>query len=121
MRVSQRELDTELEKKMFGVWLEALAVCRDEVSADELMRDLLTDTERIVIAKRMAIALLLSHGYGYTEVANILKVSPPTISKVKRWLDERGAGFRKVLSLMEEDEQLIGFWDRVERLTSDDE
>lgn len=55
-----------------------------------LLSDLLTETERVAIARRLAIALSLTNGKSYEEIRESLKVSSATIAKVQESLDSDG-------------------------------
>lgn len=53
------------------------------------MKDLLTEHEHNNIETRRAIAIALDAGWSYARIAKELRVSPATISRVKRMVDER--------------------------------
>ena len=58
-----------------------------------------------MIAKRIGIALMLLKKVAAREISKTLKVSPPTIYKVKTWLDFKGSGYKTLLeSILKEDE-----------------
>lgn len=116
MQISQRKIDQEIETLMFGLLLDTFALFNSTKKVDRFLGDILTDTERVVIAKRLAIALMIMKNYGYNQICSTLKVSPPTVAKVKTWLQYKGNGFRQVLKEMGEHEDLEGFWKRLELL-----
>ena len=57
------------------------------------MRDFLTPSENIVLAKRLAIALYLEKNKSYEEIRRSLKVSSATIASVQSMLEHRSEGF----------------------------
>lgn len=59
--------------------------------------DLLTPTERIMLAKRLAIAAFLIEGLPYHAISEMLKVSTSTIGRVNLWLKTAGDGYRLVI------------------------
>lgn len=46
------------------------------------LSDFLSPTEYMMLAKRLAIVLLLSRGYNYEEIGNLLKVSSETVGRI---------------------------------------
>lgn len=110
-QVSKRKINEDIQSKMFEMFLASFAKCETDEELMSYLSDILTETEAIVMAKRLAIALMLTKGYGYTQICELLKVSPPTISKVKTWLDLRGDGFRVVLEKVLKDKETEQFWE----------
>lgn len=49
---------------------------------DSFLSNLLGPEERIMVAKRLAIIVMLNEGYSLYKISNTLKVSPATASKV---------------------------------------
>lgn len=58
--------------------------------AQALISDLLSETEREGIAKRLAVALMLSNGRSYNEIKRELGVSSATIARIQESLDKPG-------------------------------
>ena len=50
---------------------------------EDLFDSLFTKTERLMLAKRLAIALLLERGRSYKDISRVLKVSSVTIGLVR--------------------------------------
>jgi len=57
-------------------------------NADSFVINLLTESERLTIGRRVLIANLILSGYTRMEINERLSVSPNTYAKIKRWLDE---------------------------------
>ena len=68
---------------------------KDEVRA--FFRDLLTSTERKMLAKRLQIAKLLYQSADYAFIKKELNVSNETIANISRWLDSFGEGYRIII------------------------
>lgn len=58
------------------------------MSADGVLREILGEEERIMIAKRLATIVLLLEGKSLYNIATTLKISPSTAEKIKRHLDD---------------------------------
>ena len=110
-QISQRKMDENIQAMMFQMFLGSFSKCKDQGEVANYLGDILTETEAIVLAKRLAIALMLTKGYNYNQICDLLKVTPPTISKVKTWLSMKGDGFRTVLSAVIEDPDTQEFWE----------
>jgi uncharacterized protein YerC len=79
----------------------ALFDSRQEVQ--EFLKDLLTHTEKKMLAKRLQIAKLLLDGENYDFIRENLKVTPGTIAQVSNILANAGTGYKKV-------------WDKLKRV-----
>lgn len=90
MQVSTRKVNPVLEKQVFSVFYQALADLRTPEEVEEVFTDLLTETERTAIAKRLAIATFLEKGRSYENIRETLKVSSATIASVAELLASPG-------------------------------
>ena len=68
-----------------------------EDELDKLLKNLLTGTERIMLAKRINIAMLLEGGSSYEEISRKLKVSHATISFVRQVLLGEGRHYKELI------------------------
>lgn len=64
----------------------------DEVSL--LISDLLTEREARSLARRLRIAVMLSFGYTYSDIKELMGVSSHTVSRVNVWLQLEGQGYK---------------------------
>ncbi|KKU80920.1 hypothetical protein A2875_03705 [Candidatus Gottesmanbacteria bacterium RIFCSPHIGHO2_01_FULL_46_14] len=104
-QVSRIRLPKAVEDQMHGALRKALADLRTEEEVGEFLEDLLTPTEKIMLGKRLAIAILLDKGYDQRTIHSIMKVSVTTVSSVNYWLKQRGKGYRRVIDKMKSQEQ----------------
>ena len=81
-QISKRHLSIQVQDKIIGTLLEAVSQVKGKEDTQLFLNDLLTPTERVVLAKRLAIAVLLLNGWGYESIQNFLKVSSDTVGKV---------------------------------------
>lgn len=65
------------------------------------LRDLLSESERIMLGRRLIIARRILNGAGYEEIQAELKVGKTTIAKVHRWLTDQMPGYEQALKGME--------------------
>lgn len=96
-QVSKKFLDKKVMNRIFEIFVGSLVSINNKNKAEKFISDLLTDTEKIMLAKRLSIAFLLMKNYSYSRISGMLKVSTPTIWQVKRWMNERGEGYKTIL------------------------
>ena len=67
------------------------------------LRDLLTESERIMLGRRILIARLLLTGATYDEVSSRMGTGHGTIRSVDRWLNDQLPGYEEAISAMEDE------------------
>lgn len=117
-QVSKYPVSKEVQERMFEIFWETIAGLENAQKASEFFHDLLTPTEKIMLAKRLAIALLLIKGYDYRSIVNTLKVSPTTIGNVRLWLQTAGSGYRKAVEKIIKSEKQEEFFEKIEEVIS---
>lgn len=90
MQVSKQRLNKTIEKQIYSLLHQLVADIKTTEEANILLTDLLSDTERQVIAKRLAIALFLDKGRSYENIKSTLKVSSATIASVQEQMGNPG-------------------------------
>jgi uncharacterized protein YerC len=91
-QVSRWPLKKEVWEKIFDLFLHSLVKLNRKNELSLFIHDLLSPTERVMLAKRLAIALLLSKGHSYPVIRGKLHVTSSTIAKVNRQLQEGKGG-----------------------------
>lgn len=85
-------------------WLIGHLNQKDDVN--KFLSDFLTETEKLMLAKRLAIALMLEKGFSYDVIKDTLKVSTSTITVISNWLHKGGDGYRIAIRKLAEKEQM---------------
>ena len=96
-QVSKRLVERKIGERMFEVFFKSLADLHKSEEIEAYLLDLLSPVERTMIAKRLAIAILLTKGYSYAAIGDIVKVSVTTIASISVWLQHSGKGFEMVI------------------------
>lgn len=115
-RVSKRKIDPEIEERIFEIFRDYIAILRDPKDINEFFISLLSFTEQVMIAKRLAIAVLLSRGYNYEEIDQTLKVSKSTVGSIHKQILIGAPGYKKAIELISKKEKLEGFWNNLEEI-----
>ncbi len=95
------------------VW--TMGALRSPSETKAFFYDFFTKTERIVLAKRLAIALLLYKKYEWRDIQYLLHVSTSTISRVANWLDREGSGVKPILDKLIREERIANFLHKADR------
>jgi|SRR3989338_10238101 len=116
-KVSRRILDKNLEDYIFSVFLKTITDLKTLSESKNFLEDLLWPTERIMLIKRLAIAVMLSKGYTYDEIDHTLKVSRTTIMNVSYFLKHgQNSGYKEVVARILKDQKREEFFDKIEEL-----
>ena|SRR3989344_4022116 len=90
MQVSTQKLNRTLENQIRQMLLGVLCEVDSPKVMEEILADLLTDTERVAMMKRMGIAVYLDKSRSYEDIKNNLKVSSATIATVAETMGNPG-------------------------------
>lgn len=80
--VSKKKIDKNTQKLIDDALLWVFSRLKGN-ETEVIFRTLITPTERIMLGKRLGILYLLKEGQGETVVAETLKTTQPTVSKIK--------------------------------------
>lgn len=117
-QVSKYPIHKDVEKRMFEVFKRTIASLNDPQDIEDFLDDFLSPVEKIMLAKRLSIAVLLAKQYRYPAIASILRVTPPTIASVSISLKYSGKGYKKMVERILRDEKMAEFWQGVEDVLS---
>jgi uncharacterized protein YerC len=82
MHVSAKQLSRKHTQQIHSDLTTVMAHLHGEKEVAQFLENFLTETEYTILAKRLAIAVLLSAGKSYQEIKTTLNVSTATISSV---------------------------------------
>lgn len=112
--VSRRKLNKQLESYIFELFIRTISDLKEQKDIANFIEDLLSPTEKIMLVKRLAIAILLTKGYTYDAIDETLKVSRPTINHVSYWLKYGRSGYQKVVEKILRDQKKETTLDAIE-------
>ncbi|MBI4067769.1 hypothetical protein HY407_05290 [Candidatus Gottesmanbacteria bacterium] len=115
-RVSKRRLDREVEERMFEIFRSYLASLTNPFHIEEFMTTLLSYTEKITLAKRFAIAILLNRGHTYEQIDETLKVSKATILGVHRQILIGAPGYQRAYQKILKDKRYEELRNQIEEI-----
>ena len=110
-QVSKRKLDENKLKKIFDLFFDLIVEIKNRKQGEMLLNEILTPTEQIMVAKRVAAFYLFTKEIKPNKIAEILKVSRSTVfyykylfdnsQSIKGFLSKR-ANFDKVKRILKD-------------------
>ena len=92
MQVSTQKLNKALENQIRQMLVSVLCEIDSPKIMEEVLADLLTETERVAMMKRLGISIYLDKSRSYEDIKNNLKVSSATIATVAENMGNPGIG-----------------------------
>ncbi len=103
MKVRGKQLTNEMRMETFDALYTAMSSLKDRTSMKAFLRDLLTESERIMLGRRIILARAILSGKTYDEIVREYKVGKDTILKIHTWLDDQFPGYEHTIYQMEEE------------------
>ncbi len=103
MKVRAKELSDEERIKTLDALYTAAGTVRGRVAMKTFLRDLLTESERIMLGRRILIARGTLAGRSADDIAEEMRVGYDTVYKVRRWLDDQFPGYENAIREMEKE------------------
>lgn len=97
-QVSKRVLKPEVKKDLLDSLSYTIKELKTKNEVDSFLSSALTDTERVMVAKRVLTAFLLTNNVEEKKIGDTLKLTPSTITRLKMWINIRREGFDLVFS-----------------------
>ena len=94
-------LSKDQRKKLLNEFFMVMALLKDYNEMRKFLTELLSESEQIMLVRRLQIAKMLLEGAKYEEIRIELGVGYENINKVKKWLDAGGSGYLKAIERLE--------------------
>lgn len=102
-QISQRKLKNGLTSKLFDIYFQIVCSVQNQKDFSSVFLDLFSPTERLMIAKRIAIMLLIIKDIDYRSICKVLKVSITTVCKYRMLIDHNQAIKQKLTHIQQND------------------
>ena len=103
MKVRAKELPEKLRIEILDTLYTAAGAIRGRQAMKLFLRDLLTESERIMLGRRIVVARRLIAGESYDKIEADLRVGRDTIWRVQRWLLDQLPGFENAVKELEKE------------------
>ncbi len=115
-QISKYRLPEKTDNEIRSLFAEVLSMLSVKADIFAFLDDFLSPTERIVLSKRITIALLLKKGYSYEAIKAALNVSAPTVADVNQKLKFSGQGYHQVLDKILRYQKISNVFDKIETI-----
>jgi len=115
-KVSHKALSPKIHQKLMHQFWSTLANLRTKQEISDVMADLLTPTEQLMLAKRLATAILIFRGYSQTQITHTLNVSFSHTGSVANWLKNAKPQTINQLQRLSHQKDWQAFTDQVQAL-----
>lgn len=103
MKVRSKELSKEDRIAVLDALYTAASSVKGRDAVKLFLRDLLTESERIMLGRRILIAQKIMAGVGYDNISSEMRVGKDTIARVHRWLRDQLPGYENAIQEMEKE------------------
>ncbi|MCK5285735.1 MAG: hypothetical protein KAJ58_00725 [Candidatus Pacebacteria bacterium] len=108
VRVSKQKIDKKVLNQINNRLVDVISKLETNISIANFLNDLLTESEKIVLAKRLAIIFMLQENISWYKISVLLKVSPTTVKKVVIDIDLEE--YENILKIVKQRKNRITFW-----------
>ena len=92
VNISKVKIDKQIYTKIYNQFISALINLNKQKSIS-LIDDLLTEPEKIMLVKRLATMVMLKEGLSNSTIRNSLKISPSTVTRISKIVNEKQSNF----------------------------
>ncbi|MBI4120020.1 MAG: hypothetical protein HY454_01000 [Parcubacteria group bacterium] len=100
-RANPRKMDFKVRMRYLDLLWTSIAGLHSRDEIKSFFKDLLSESEAVMLARRIFIAKELLAGKGYDEIAVEIKTSHATIASVHRWLMSGFGGYENAIARFE--------------------
>ena len=86
VNISKRKLSKEMQKELYTQLADIFLSSDSRKESERTLTEILTKTEKVMLAKRVGIIAMLERGYSSYKIMNTLNVSTLTIARVQKRL-----------------------------------
>lgn len=95
--ISRKKLRKKTFQSVEDTFFRLMSFPREAKKSRAFLADVLTPTERLMLAKRLAAIVMLCRGYSGYKIRAVLKVSPSTMTRLNRQLNEGAFPYLEML------------------------
>jgi uncharacterized protein YerC len=107
-------LRPEVWNRIFDIFSDTFLRIKDKKRLNDFIDNFLSPSEKIMLSKRLAIAVLLAKGNDYAAIRNTIRVTDGTISKVSLLLKNNNRGLYQAVEEILKRDAGKEFWKELE-------
>ncbi|MCK4892289.1 MAG: hypothetical protein KAS78_06495 [Candidatus Pacebacteria bacterium] len=100
-KVNPRKLEPKSKKNYLDLLWTSISRLKTRNEVEQFFKDLLSESEAIMLARRIEIAKCLLKGESYNSIADKLEVGKDTIGRVQGWIISGSGGYEKAIGSFE--------------------
>ncbi len=112
--LSAKTVKKKIYNRITREFIELIASVRTKDKTKALLRELLTPTEQAMLAKRLALIIMIKKGFSFQTIERALKVSPSTV--VRFWKKTKTNTFPEIIASVLSKKARNEFWDLISDL-----
>ena len=113
-QVSKNILNNRVYERIFSLFPQLLHRMIARNQENDLVKAFFTRTEKIIFAKRVAIAFMLVKGYTYQQIVTKIKVSYGTVSRISDVLRTNGSVVASELDSIAKEDAFLHFLNAID-------
>jgi uncharacterized protein YerC len=103
MRKKSNELSNQERMETLDALYTAASTIKGREAMKRFLKDLLTESERIMLGRRILVARAILSGLTYDEIVENFKVGKDTVYRVSKWLDDQVPGYEEAIANLEKE------------------
>ena len=103
MKIKAKEMSKEDRIRTLDTLYTAAGTVKGRAAMKTFLRDLLTESERIMMGRRILVARELLAGKTYEEIADEMRVGNSLVRRVDKWLQDEFPGYEDAIKNMEKE------------------
>ena|SRR3989338_5715558 len=110
--VSQKRVKRKTFKKLEERFVNLVLCLKKTKRGEQILKEILTPTEQIMLSKRVAAVWMLERGYSFYRIQKTLKVSTSTL--LRFWKQKQSGAFIHTLESFKKEQEAKKFWGTLE-------
>ena len=115
--ISRNSLSPRAEQELIHTLEIVLTKITRQEDMTGFLLALLTPTERLMLAKRLAMIILMKEGLPDSSIAEVLHVTRGTVAKMQLFLEARGQGYEVAIQVLENEKLMTDIKNLLIKLT----
>lgn len=111
-QVSRIKLNKQAEEKLIEVLELVLSKTNNKEQMRSFLNSLLTPTEKLMLAKRLTVVVLIKEGLNDSQIAKTLNLTRITVAKMRYFFEAHGEGYELAIRTLR-NEKLMGEFKKV--------
>lgn len=114
VRISEKRVKKEIFVRILDQLFDYVVGVKTKSESKRFLNEFFTPSEKIMLAKRLALIVMLKRGYSFTAIRKTLKMSESTIAKFWRLLRQSKFSFIQEKELAKKKKK--EFWETLEKI-----